>query len=562
MGEAAIKIEPGLCQFTVKKAGKKNLEIEGFANRFQVDGEEIVDRGGDTIMPDAWQLESFKKNPIIFFQHDRDFIVGKATDIRVEEDGLRIKVKISSSDHPDIAHIRTLIEEGILKSFSVGINIKDEEVDEMGVNRIKEAELLEVSLVSIPMNQESFFEISSKGWEATYKTSHFDDVLEEKGAWLAAAIHNRIFELAKNSESFDRSAILQQIAEQAESSSEELFEILAGNVTDVGEQFLDSFSRILDLNRDDLAELNEADIEVEGEILPDEAEEEEEEENQLPEEEGENEGNEEDPQTEEEEETSESASGEEEAGEETEEAQVDPENEESSENAEGREDDKPLDDPMLDDEEDDKDGKKQDVNTEEFKRCVSANIREAIDAGKDQDEALAFALEKCRRESGKCVLQPKDWSDIFTDIGEYKAQRLANLAAPLQDPDNKPLKEKKTKPKTKRPRVDKTEALGTVVASDVDQGNEFMAVAKQTNVLLSQVIGELQKLQQMMLDQSQRQEVQEQTEPTVNTQPPLPPGPPSIPANQLLSDNEIPKQLDIILGYKKKLTQKLATHGV
>ena len=587
MGEPAIKIEPGLCQFEIKKAGKKQLEIEGFANRFQVGGKEIVDRGGDTIMPDAWDLESFKKNPIIFFQHDRDFIVGRATEIGVEEDGLRIKVAISNSSHPEVAHIRTLIEEGTLKSFSVGINIRDEEVDEMGVNRIKECELLEVSLVSIPMNQESFFSISNKAWEATHRLSHFDDILEEKGAWLASRIHNRIFEMAKNSESFNRAEALQQIAEAAGSSSEELFEILAGNVTDVDDEFLEAFSSVLDLNKEELEELNQADVEIEGEIVPDEAEEEEEEEEEDGEEgpEDEREGGE-DAQQEQEEEESEAAIGDQEEPEaeenETEETgETDPEADDE-EHVSGRGDGDQLEDPMLDDddesdesqllpedeeEEDKKPKKKQDVNTEEFKRCVSATIREAMDAGKDQDQALAFALEKCRKETGKCSLMPTDWSDIYGDIEKYQAEKLTRAA---QAKAAKPKPEKKVRGKKKpAPKKNKTQPLGTTVASDMDQGNEFMAVAKQTNILLAQMVGELQKLQQIILDQTQAEDVQNGVEDQALPDPVLPEGAPMSPSgatistpNTLLSDSDIPKQLDIIQSYKKKLNQKFATHGV
>ena len=148
----------------VKQAGT-DIFIEGFANRFQMDGKLLVDRGNDLIPPEAFEVEEFKTLPIIFFNHDRNQPVGKATQIQKKEDGLFIKVKMSNSDHPEVSRVRTLVKEGILKAFSVGfdpIKIDQEEVEGEKVNVIKRANLLEVSIVSIPMAQHSLFNVTSK----------------------------------------------------------------------------------------------------------------------------------------------------------------------------------------------------------------------------------------------------------------------------------------------------------------------------------------------------------------------------------------------------------------
>lgn len=148
----------------VKQAGQ-DVFIEGFANRFSMDGKLLVDRGNDLIPPDAFELEEFKTLPIIFFNHDRNQPVGKATQIQKKEDGLFIKVKMSNAEHPEVARVRTLVKEGILKAFSVGfdpIEIDQEEVEGEKVNVIKKANLLEVSIVSIPMAQHSLFNVTSK----------------------------------------------------------------------------------------------------------------------------------------------------------------------------------------------------------------------------------------------------------------------------------------------------------------------------------------------------------------------------------------------------------------
>ena len=147
------------------KQSKNDIVIEGFANRFAKDGKLLVDRGNDLIPPEAFNLDEFKALPIIFFNHDRDMPIGKATSVQVKEDGLYIKAKLSSSNHPEIERVRTLVKEGILKAFSVGfdpIKVDQEDVEGKQVNVIKEANLLEVSVVSLPMAQHSLFSVSSK----------------------------------------------------------------------------------------------------------------------------------------------------------------------------------------------------------------------------------------------------------------------------------------------------------------------------------------------------------------------------------------------------------------
>ncbi|MCB9229225.1 MAG: HK97 family phage prohead protease [Deltaproteobacteria bacterium] len=169
----ALKKERRVCKKYLHFEGKVKASksdagpilIEGFANRFSRDNKELVDRGGDLIPPDAWLLDEFKSLPIIFFNHDRNQPIGKATMINPTKEGLFIRVKISESDHPEIKRIRDLVREGILKAFSVGFDpIKEEtkEVDGGSVNIITEANLLEVSVVSLPMAQQSLFEVTTK----------------------------------------------------------------------------------------------------------------------------------------------------------------------------------------------------------------------------------------------------------------------------------------------------------------------------------------------------------------------------------------------------------------
>jgi len=119
------------------------------------------DRAGDTIDAGAWTkggLNNFEKNPIILFNHDYNKPIGRATGLKVTENGLELKAKISKSA-PD--HVAQLVKEGILGAFSVGFRVKDADyLEETDGLKIKDAELFEVSVVSVPCNQAATFSLS------------------------------------------------------------------------------------------------------------------------------------------------------------------------------------------------------------------------------------------------------------------------------------------------------------------------------------------------------------------------------------------------------------------
>ena len=88
------------------------------------------DRAGDTIDANAWTkggLNNFEKNPIILFNHNYDKPIGRATGLKVTDNGLELKAKISKSA-PD--HVAQLVKEGILGAFSVGFRVKDADYQE------------------------------------------------------------------------------------------------------------------------------------------------------------------------------------------------------------------------------------------------------------------------------------------------------------------------------------------------------------------------------------------------------------------------------------------------
>lgn len=118
-----------------------------------------VDRVGDVIEQN-WELENFKKNPIALFNHNRNAIIGKWADVRVEKNRLIGRLELASDDtDPLVRMVRRLIEQDILRATSVGFApLEKELLDEdesdpwFGPFRFLKSELLEASLVAVPAN--------------------------------------------------------------------------------------------------------------------------------------------------------------------------------------------------------------------------------------------------------------------------------------------------------------------------------------------------------------------------------------------------------------------------
>ena len=142
---------------TFKSLGETDdggVEIKGSAST------NSLDRAGDIIETQAWMkggLENFKNNPIILFNHNYDKPIGRAKDLQVTDGGLEISAKISKA----AGDVTQLIKDGVLGAFSVGFRCKDSEyMTETDGYKIKDAELFEVSVVSVPCNQGATFGLS------------------------------------------------------------------------------------------------------------------------------------------------------------------------------------------------------------------------------------------------------------------------------------------------------------------------------------------------------------------------------------------------------------------
>jgi uncharacterized protein len=114
-----------------------------------------VDLGGDIVVKGAFNrsLKQHKQSgglPSMFWMHDPTRVAGKWLDMSEDDNGLRVKGVLA--DTPLGNEIHTLLKMDAVRGLSIGYRTLDQDFDKAGNRLIKEAELWEVSVVSLPMN--------------------------------------------------------------------------------------------------------------------------------------------------------------------------------------------------------------------------------------------------------------------------------------------------------------------------------------------------------------------------------------------------------------------------
>ncbi len=128
------------------------LETKAIGDGWQVEGYIAtfgnVDLGGDLIIPGAF-TESLKSGRKVRFLFDHKAPLGATKSLREDSKGLFGKFKISKTQLGEEIH--QLLNDGAIDSFSFGYLVKDHEYKGQ-VRILKQIDLFEASLISIPMN--------------------------------------------------------------------------------------------------------------------------------------------------------------------------------------------------------------------------------------------------------------------------------------------------------------------------------------------------------------------------------------------------------------------------
>jgi len=133
------------------KALDDSGEFSGYASVFHE-----KDRNGDIIPQGAFQksLDSWRQKgamPPLLWQHKQDEPIGIFKSIEEDEHGLRVKGELLIKDDPTAKRIHSHLKAGSISGLSVGFIPKDLERKKDGFY-IKEVDLVEISLVTVPAN--------------------------------------------------------------------------------------------------------------------------------------------------------------------------------------------------------------------------------------------------------------------------------------------------------------------------------------------------------------------------------------------------------------------------
>lgn len=120
----------------------------------------ITDKGGDIVAAGAFAetLAEQKKAgrlPVMLWQHNMREPIGVYTSMEEDSVGLKVEGKLALKTSRG-AEAYELLKMGAISGLSIGYRVRDDSWDRVtGVRTIKKADLVELSLVTMPMNDAS-----------------------------------------------------------------------------------------------------------------------------------------------------------------------------------------------------------------------------------------------------------------------------------------------------------------------------------------------------------------------------------------------------------------------
>ncbi len=175
---------------------KTKATIEGHGSVFN-----NVDLGSDIVVPGAFasslkRHEAAGTTPLMLWQHDIHQPIGKWDQLSEDDYGLKVKGRIADTQLGN--DVRELVKMDAIRGLSIGFFIEDSEFDGP-VQRIKQVDLVEVSIVSLAMNPLAQIEYakaraSAQGEYVPTKTE-FERVLRDAGAsrMISQAITSKVY---------------------------------------------------------------------------------------------------------------------------------------------------------------------------------------------------------------------------------------------------------------------------------------------------------------------------------------------------------------------------------
>lgn len=221
------------------------VEIEWYAST------KDKDRVGDIVVPDAFKsaLEWYMMNPIVLLQHKAEKPIGVVEEANIDDNWLYIKAKITENTD----WVMNQIKNGVLRAFSIWYRVKDYDTDARELadwsydftNIIKDLELFEISVVSIPANP--FALSKSIEWLLEVKEIEEEAVEEE----VVESNEQESEEIAHEEETWAEND--ENLTDEEEKEAEEVFE---GEETKDWEEVVEEKEEA-----DEQSEIEETDVE-------------------------------------------------------------------------------------------------------------------------------------------------------------------------------------------------------------------------------------------------------------------------------------------------------------
>lgn len=138
------------------------IYIEGYASVFlKRNGERVIDRDGESVNVPFLDIESYKANPVLNYNHDFGNVIGKVVDIRKDERGLFVRAEVHKLTGRE--SIFEGVQKGLIRAFSIGfVPHEFSYLDNEDALEISKAEMVELSLLGTQSNPEALFTVTGQ----------------------------------------------------------------------------------------------------------------------------------------------------------------------------------------------------------------------------------------------------------------------------------------------------------------------------------------------------------------------------------------------------------------
>ena len=148
------------------------------------------DREGEVIDPKGWDLNNIGKNLPLLWAHDaRELPIGKVVEARMDGDNLITSVKFAHKVNDFAKKVYDLVKAGFLNAVSVGFMPKAYNDEGKMINQ----ELLELSVVNVPANQDALISNEYQAFTKTLKE------MDEKEKHIISEKHRNALRIARDS---------------------------------------------------------------------------------------------------------------------------------------------------------------------------------------------------------------------------------------------------------------------------------------------------------------------------------------------------------------------------